>query len=166
MSRFVHQRHRPSSALQHPRELVLACPPLRSNVNLSRIVRTAGCCGLQRLIVCGNPRIDPKIARDSLEQVEIEVRRSLVPVLKRFKAERYQIVGLEQTSNSVSLYDFEFSRRTVLVVGNEREGLSEAILNVLDHVVEIPVFGQPNSYNVASATAMALYEYCRQYPEG
>tara|TARA_B100000686_G_scaffold289716_1_gene316587 strand:- start:400 stop:765 length:366 start_codon:yes stop_codon:yes gene_type:complete len=121
---------------------------------------------LQRLIVCGNPRIDPKIARDSLEQVEIEVRRSLVPVLKRFKAERYQIVGLEQTSNSVSLYDFEFSRRTVLVVGNEREGLSEAILNVLDHVVEIPVFGLPNSYNVASATAMALYEYCRQYPEG
>ena len=166
MSRFVHQRHRPSNALQHPRELVLACPPLRSNVNLSRIVRTAGCCGLQRLIVCGNPRIDAKIARDSLEQVEIEVRRSLVPVLKRLKADRFQIVGLEQTSNSVSLYDFRFPKRTVLVIGNEREGLSEDILNVLDHVVEIPVFGQPNSYNVASATAMALYEYCRQYPEG
>ena len=145
---------------------MLACPPLRSNVNLSRIVRTAGCCGLQRLIVCGNPRIDTKIARDSLEQVEIEVRRSLVPVLKRLKADRFQIVGLEQTSNSVSLYDFEFPKRTVLVVGNEREGLSEDILNALDHVVEIPVFGQPNSYNVASATAMALYEYCRQYPEG
>jgi tRNA G18 (ribose-2'-O)-methylase SpoU len=145
---------------------VLACPPLRSNVNLSRIVRTAGCCGLQRLIVCGNPRIDAKIARDSLEQVEIEVRRSLVPVLKRLKADRFQIVGLEQTSNSVSLYDFRFPKRTVLVIGNEREGLSEDILNVLDHVVEIPVFGQPNSYNVASATAMALYEYCRQYPEG
>ena len=145
---------------------MLACPPLRSNVNLSRIVRTAGCCGLQRLIVCGNPRIDAKIARDSLEQVEIEVRRSLVPVLKRLKADRFQIVGLEQTSNSVSLYDFRFPKRTVLVIGNEREGLSEDILNVLDHVVEIPVFGQPNSYNVASATAMALYEYCRQYPEG
>ena len=166
MSRFVHQRHRPSSALQHPRELVLACPPLRSNVNLSRIVRTAGCCGLKKLIVCGNPRIDPKIARDSLEQVEIEVRRSLVPVLKRLKAAGFQLVGLEQTSNSVSLHDFVFSKRTVLIVGNEREGLTEDILNVLNDVVEIPVFGPPHSYNVASATAMALYEYCRQYPQG
>ena len=166
MPRFVHQRHLPATTLQHPRGLVLACPPLRSNVNLSRIVRTAGCCGLQKLIVCGNPRIDPKIARDSLEQVEIEVRRSLLPVLKRLKSDSFRIVGLEQTSNSISLHNFVFSRRTVLVVGNEREGLSDSILRLLDDVVEIPVFGRPNSYNVASATAMALYEYCRQYPCG
>ena len=117
-------------------------------------------CGLPGVAVCRD------LSFAAIRGLPPRLRRSLVPVLKRFKAERYQIVGLEQTSNSVSLHDFEFSKRTVLVVGNEREGLSEAILNVLDHVVEIPVFGQPNSYNVASATAMALYEYCRQYPEG
>jgi tRNA G18 (ribose-2'-O)-methylase SpoU len=33
-------------------------------------------------------------------------------------------------------------------------------------VVEIPVYGLPYSYNVATATAMALYEFCRQYPSG
>ena len=37
---------------------------------------------------------------------------------------------------------------------------------MLDDVVEIPVWGMPYSYNVATATAMALYEYCRQYPAG
>ena len=35
-----------------------------------------------------------------------------------------------------------------------------------DDVVEIPVYGLPHAYNVATATAMALYEYCRQYPSG
>ena len=44
--------------------------------------------------------------------------------------------------------------------------LEEPILELLDATVEIPVYGLPFSYNVATATAMALYEYCRQYPTG
>jgi tRNA G18 (ribose-2'-O)-methylase SpoU len=40
------------------------------------------------------------------------------------------------------------------------------LLPLLDKVVEIPVYGLPHSYNVATATTMALYEYCRQFPRG
>ena len=75
-------------------------------------------------------------------------------------------MGLEQTTGSHNLADFEFPRRTVLVIGHERNGIEEAILTLLDATVEIPVYGLPYSYNVATATAMALYEYCRQYPAG
>jgi tRNA G18 (ribose-2'-O)-methylase SpoU len=52
------------------------------------------------------------------------------------------------------------------VIGNERLGLQADVLAELDDVVEIPVWGMPHSYNAASATAMALYEYCRQFPLG
>ena len=58
-----------------------------------------------------------------------------------------------------------FRPRTVLVVGHERQGLDAATLDLLDAVVEIPVFGLPYSHNVATATAMALYEYCRQFAQ-
>ncbi len=166
MPEFVHQRHQPPAALERPRELVLACAAMRSNVNLSRIVRAAACCGLTRLIACGRPKIDPKIARDGQEAIRIEARRSLVPVLKQLRAEGYRLAGLEQTTGSQRLPDYAFSRRTVLVIGNERTGLTDEILATLDDVVEIPVWGLPYSYNVATATAMALYEYCRQYPRG
>ena len=47
---FQHQRHKPPTPLSQPRELVLCLAPMRSNVNLSNIVRTAGCCGLARVI--------------------------------------------------------------------------------------------------------------------
>jgi tRNA G18 (ribose-2'-O)-methylase SpoU len=57
-------------------------------------------------------------------------------------------------------------RRTALVIGNERTGLTADILEKLDDIVEIPVWGMPYSYNVATATVMALYEYCRQFPNG
>ena len=37
---------------------------------------------------------------------------------------------------------------------------------LLDQTVEIPVYGLPYAHNAATATAMALYEFCRQYPRG
>ena len=166
MAEFVHQRHQAPTPLAQPRELVLACPPLRSNVNLSRIVRAASCCGVTRIIACGKPKIDPKIARDGAEQVTIETRRSLGPVLKKLKADNYTLVGLEQTSGSTLLTEYQFERRTAIVIGHERDGISAEDLKLLKAVVEIPVYGLPYSFNVATATAMVLYEYCRQFPNG
>ena len=132
MSRFVHQRHKPATDLEQERSLVVACPPMRSNVNLSRIARTAGCCGVRRLIACGNARIDSKIARDSGDWLHIELRRSLAPVVKALKNEGYRAVGLEQAQGSVSLHDFPFQRRTVLVIGHERLGIVDEVMQLLD----------------------------------
>ncbi len=159
-------RHRPPSALQRPRELIVACEPMRSNVNLSRVVRTAGCCGVRRIVCCGTAKISDKIARDGADFVEIEVHRTLPATLVKLRREGYQLVGLEQTTRSTSLYDFTWSRRTVLVLGNERRGLDPEVLGLLDATVEIPVYGRPDSHNVATAAAMALYDYCRQFPTG
>ena len=94
------------------------------------------------------------------------MHRTLPHPLAELKREGYRLVGLEQTSNSRSLFEYAFERRSVLVGGNERLGLEDDVLRMLDDVVEIPVYGQPHSHNVATATAMALYEYCRQFPAG
>src|SRR5262245_28206904 len=159
-------RHKPPITLARPRQLVLCCAPMRSNVTLPTMVRTAGCCGITRVIACGSPKIDKSIARDGADQVRIEVHRTLPPVLKELKAEGYMLVGLEQATNSVSLHDYRFARRTALVLGNERLGLTEEELRLVDCVVEIPVWGMPHAYNVATSAAMAMYEYCRQWPSG
>lgn len=137
---------------------------MRSNVNLSTILRTAGCCGVERMIVCGNARIDRTVARDGADSVQLEVRNSLPPVLRRLRADGYRLVGLEQTTTSSNLHTYAFPARTALVIGNERAGLSAEELALMDDCVEIPVWGLPYSYNVATATAMALYEYCKQHP--
>ena len=166
MTDFRQKRHEPPTQLERPRELVVACPAMRSNVNLSRIARAAGCSGVRRMICCGTAKIASKIARDAAESLEIEVYRTLPPVLGRLRSEGFQLVGLEQTTDSESLYSFQFERRTALVIGNERLGMADEVLRMLDHAVEIPVYGTPLSHNAATATAIALYEYCRQYPAG
>lgn len=163
---FEHVRHRPTRTLERPRELLLVCDAMRSNVNLSRIVRAASCCGLRRIVCIGQAKLDRRIARDGADEIAVEVHRTLPPVLRKLREERYRLVGLEQTTDSIDLHEYRFDRRTALVAGNERTGLTPESLQLLDEVVELPVWGLPYSYNVATATAMALYEYCRQWPSG
>ena len=163
MPRFEHLRHKPPEVPAAPRELVVACAPMRSHVNLSHIVRTCGCFGIPRVIACGVARLHERIARDGAESVVLEIHRSLPPVLDRLRDEGYEIVGLEQTTHSASLFGFPFAARTVLVIGNERTGLEEDVLTRLDRVAEIPMFGMPHSLNAATSAAIAVYEYCRQH---
>ncbi len=161
-----HFRHKPPTPLTQPRELILVCPDFKSNVNLSRIIRLAGCAAIEKIIACGAGKIDPTIARVALEHVRVERRRSQLPVIKKLKHADYQVVGLEQTDRSQSLFNFRFQRRTALLIGHERLGIQSAELNLLDELIEIPVYGLPHSYNVVTATTMAVYEYCKQFPAG
>lgn len=164
--KFEHIRHKPPAELSTPRPLIIALSPLRTHANLSTIVRTAGCLGITEVLATGNAKINPKIARDGADNVNLTSRRTLLPALKKLKADGYQLIGLEQTTNSVNLANFTFPHKTVLVVGSEREGLSQETLDILDHVVEIPVWGLPYSYNVATATSICLQSYCSQFPNG
>jgi tRNA G18 (ribose-2'-O)-methylase SpoU len=137
---------------------------MRSHVNLSHIVRTCGCFGIRRVVACGAAGLHGRIARDGADAVTFDVHRSLPPVLDRLRAEEYQIVGLEQTTGAESLFSFSFLARTVLVIGNERLGLEPEVLERLDRVAEIPLAGMPHSLNAATSAAIAVYEYCRQFP--
>jgi tRNA G18 (ribose-2'-O)-methylase SpoU len=118
------------------------------------------------MICTGAAKLERKIARDGADTIRLEIHRTLPPVLEKLRGDGFRLVGLEQTTNSRNLHEYQFNRRTALVIGNERSGLTNDVLMLLDDVVEIPVWGLPYSYNVATATTMALYEYCRQYPEG
>ena len=166
MPRFEHLRHKPPDRPARSRQLVVACAAMRSHVNLSHIVRSCGCFGIGRVIACGHAKIDERIARDGAESVVLEVHRTLPPVLDRLRAEGHEIVGLEQATGSESLFTFTFAPRTVIVVGNERTGLEQPELDRLDRVAEIPMAGMPHSLNAATTAAIAIYEYCRQFPDG
>ncbi len=140
-----HIRHKPQTALTRERELILACPQFRSGVNLSRIVRLAGCAGIRQMTVCGNTKIDAKIARDATGFVEIERHRTLANWLKKIRSESFHVVALEQVDRSQNLFDYRFQRNTVLLIGHERLGVSAEELSLADDEIEIPIYDQPFS---------------------
>jgi tRNA G18 (ribose-2'-O)-methylase SpoU len=163
---FSHQRHKRPIELVRPRGVVVVVPPVQSNVNLSRIVRAAGCLGIRKLISIGTAKLDRKIARDAADYVEVQVHRSVAPVIAKHRAAEFRIVALEQATDSTRLFDYGFMQKTLLLLGHERHGIDDETLALVDDVVEIPVYGLPHSFNLATSAVMAMYEYCRQFPDG
>ncbi|XP_078440236.1 tRNA/rRNA methyltransferase (SpoU) family protein [Wolffia australiana] len=82
--------------------------------------------------------------------------------LNKKKHEGYSVLGLEQTTNSITIDRFSFPKKTVLVLGHEKEGIPVDIINSLDACLEIPQLGVVRSLNVHVSGAIALWEYTRQ----
>ncbi|KAJ7952593.1 tRNA/rRNA methyltransferase (SpoU) family protein [Quillaja saponaria] len=93
----------------------------------------------------------------------IEVPVNSVKVyLEKKRREGFSILGLEQTANSIPLDEYTFPKKTVLVLGREKEGIPVDIIHILDACVEIPQLGVVRSLNVHVSGAIALWEYTRQ----
>ncbi len=74
----------------------------------------------------------------------------------------YSLVALQVNAEAMPLAQFQFSRQTVLVLGQELTGIPDAIAQQCDHCLTIPQFGKVESLNVQVAGAIVTYEYLRQ----
>lgn len=70
----------------------------------------------------------------------------------------YRIVALEQSPRSINLHDYQVPERVALVLGEEVHGVPSDILEQCEDILEIPMQGQKESFNVSVAAGIALYE--------
>ncbi len=80
-----------------------------------------------------------------------------LPLVKKLKKEGSQIVALEQTKNSVTYYKEEYKSPLTLIVGHERLGVRQELIDAADTIVDIPILGIGNSHNVAVSTSIMIY---------
>jgi 23S rRNA (uridine2479-2'-O)-methyltransferase len=139
--------------------------------NLGTLIRSADAFGASGVIVTGHAAdvYDPRSVRAStgslfsLPVVRVPSHR---PVLDWAGALRagglgVSVVGTDE-HGAVDVADVDFTRPTLLVVGNETAGLSAAWRDACDRVARIPMLGTASSLNAAMAASIALYESARQ----
>lgn len=85
-----------------------------------------------------------------------------VAFLEQKKGEGFQIVVTHLESRAVSFREVDYTKPTLLVMGNEKEGVSPEVIAQADEVIIIPMQGMVQSLNVSVATALILYEAQRQ----
>lgn len=79
------------------------------------------------------------------------------PDLEQFKRDGYRIVALEQDDQSIMLSDYSARDKVALVLGEEVSGIPPQLLAACDDIIEIPMHGNKESFNVSVATGIALY---------
>ena len=136
---------------------------IRSLENVGSMFRTSDAMGVSKIFLCGITGSPPrdKISKTALgaeKSVPFEYYSHTWRLIEKLKKEGVQIVCLEQTKNSIPYNKFKPKFPIALVVGNEVKGISNAILNRADRVIDISMKGKKESLNVAVAFGVAGFE--------
>lgn len=89
----------------------------------------------------------------------VELRRWKTPsqCVQTLRAEGFQIVSTSLSPRAVPLSSIDVRRPTALVMGNEKDGISEEMRQLSDYEVVLPMLGFVQSYNISVAAALACY---------
>ncbi|EDO45339.1 predicted protein [Nematostella vectensis] len=149
-------------------ELVVVASLINKAPNLGGLCRTCEIFGAKRLVLGSNEVMnDPYfkgLSVSSSKWVDIEQVRpaELNNYLDAMRHDGYSLIGVEQTANSKRLTDFTFPHKTLLLLGNEKEGIPVELIQQLDACVEIPQVGVIRSLNVHVSGALLIWEYTKQ----
>ena len=136
---------------------------IRSMHNVGSVFRSCDAFGIGEIILSGFTPLPPrpeitKTAIGAEEFVLWSNPEDVVSYINDCKANGFAVVGLEQTSSSISLLDFKITKdRYLFVLGNEVTGLDEDLIPFIDEFISIPQFGQKHSLNVSVAAGVLLY---------
>lgn len=134
------------------KEVAVLLHNVRSAHNVGSIFRTADAAGVARAFLSGyTPRPADRFGRAQKEIAKTalgaeiflpwEYAASPVALLRRLKAEGWCVVGVEQDVRAINYRTLRPAPRTLYIFGNEVRGLSPALRDTCDVLVEIPMRG-------------------------
>lgn len=141
------------------------CDNVTDPGNAGTIIRTADAAGFGGVIFSEGcvDIYSPKTVRASMGSffnTDIYTGKN-TEYLKELKKRGFNLFGGALTENTVDYRTADFKNPTVLVVGNEANGISEEVLK-LCRSVKIPILGSAESLNVSVAAGILMYELVRQ----
>lgn len=142
-----------------------------SSQNLSAILRTCDAVGILGIYYAKNDNQALKFHGTitcgaekwvRARRIDYETRTAF---LRQKKKEGFHLVAAHLDEHAVPFRRIDFTKPTILVLGNELEGVSKEVLDLVDTTTIIPMMGMAQSLNVSVAAAIILYEAQRQREE-
>ena len=149
-------------------DYILALDGIQDPGNLGTIIRTVDSANLKQIIVSKNTvdAYSPKVIRSTMGAIYrvhiIEVENLEVSLKDLQKGGFKVVVTSLDTKNSI--YDISYNK-SIVVIGNEANGVSKEVQELADERVKIPMLGKTESLNAAVATGIMIYEYVRRKNE-
>jgi len=162
--------HSTHSELNKKFPIVILADNITGEANIGSLFRLADAFNIEEIIFTGSPinvrsnRLK-RTARNTFETVSYSFEEEIISVIKKYKENGYTPLALEITSDSCALEDYKIFKKTkiLLIIGNERHGISDLVLQTVPTKLHIPMFGTNSSMNVSQATGIALYEFSKTF---
>jgi 23S rRNA (guanosine2251-2'-O)-methyltransferase len=139
---------------------------VRSMHNIGSIFRTSDGFAVEQVLLCGITAQPPhreieKTALGATQSINWSYHEDAVAAVKQLRADGYQIIAIEQAENSVMLNEFtpDKNAKYALIFGNEVNGVSDEVMQIIDTCIEIPQFGTKHSFNIVVSAGIVLWDF-------
>lgn len=150
---------------QRQPDLTVITDEVHKGRNLSAIVRTCDAVGISEFH-CVQPRKGYRAFRGTAlgthKWVNTQLHDNVGQGINTLKQRGFNIVAAHLDESALDFRDVDYSQPTALLMGTEKEGVSEQALELVDQQVVIPMMGMVESFNVSVACAIILTEVQRQ----
>jgi tRNA (guanosine-2'-O-)-methyltransferase len=130
--------------------------------NVSAILRSCDAFGLLRVHLYYTtekwPELGKKSSASAKKWVEREGHDDAASMLAQFASAGVQVIRTGFSATARPLYDFDFTKPTAVILGNEHRGASPELVEGVAQELYIPMQGMVQSLNVSVAAAVILYE--------
>ena len=130
--------------------------------NVGSLVRTANAAGLREVVIVGRKKWNKSAATGAHSLIKIIKMRKIDEFLDYCNYKGYNIVSVEIGGDSSNIFDYNYPRNPILVIGNEGTGVPQRILKESKEIVYIPQFGGVECLNAAIAGSIAIYDWIRK----
>jgi len=143
--------------------IILVLDNVLDTYNIGSFFRLGDALAVEKICLCG-PVVTPpniKIHRASIgtwKWLPWEQYKSTKDCISQLKKDGYQIVACEQNKDSINYQKAEYKFPVAIIAGSESYGISKDVLNLVDKIVEIPMFGVNISLNVLVATSVISFD--------
>ena len=143
--------------------IIVLLDDVRSLNNIGSIFRTCDAMGVKKMYLCGITAQPPhreirKTAIGASKSVDWEYEKDASKIVIKYRELGYEIIGVEQTSKSVSLENYQLNnKQTLLIFGNEINGVSQKLIELCDLSLEIPQCGTKHSMNISVSVGIVLW---------
>lgn len=149
----------------HPADVWVALEAVQNPGNLGSIMRTAEATGAKGIILLDQTTdpYDPTAIKASMGAIfSLQViKTDLENFLIWKKKTNIFLIGTSDKAD-MDYIELTYPEACILLMGSEREGLSQPYLHLCDQVVKIPMQGRSDSLNLAIATSLVLYQIYNQ----
>jgi len=144
---------------------LIALDHITDEGNFASILRTAAFFGVKGVIIPKKRSVSVSaqvLKRSSGACLYVPIVRvpNIANALERLSREGLWIIGTSPYAK-VSLYEFDWDRDLVLVLGNEQKGIGHSVEKICHEIVSIPVLGPLESLNVAVSAGIFLSEIAK-----
>jgi len=146
-------------AKRHP-NLYLMCINIINDFNVAAIQRCSNCFGVNKVYIFGNKNYDRRGACGAYKYIHLEHIKDLNE-FNNIKNNFDIIVSLENCAGSKSIneYTWDYTKNTLIIVGQESIGIPGEFIDMSDALLEIRMRGSIRSLNVSQAATVALFDY-------